>query len=342
MGSRTYVYTFTGAEPAGAVFLSAALPSFTGSFTTDYSTNGPAGGIINMTQIFRRSSDSTTCWSTGRSMVSGDTSKTANNTVGSPSFDWHCGDWDTLQWAYGGATDRFGAGRVLTITLSGAGISSAGGAFLNYKLTVGTNLAGTDPQYQALSQKNLASGYAGLDSNTRVPTAQLGSGTASSSTFLRGDQSWATPAGGGGGTAASARVYNSTAISVATGTIQALTFNSERWDTESIHNTSTNTSRLTCQTAGKYVISGTIEYASHADNGVRDVYIRLNGATLIGVSRHIMNNIANTGEVSVSTIYDLAVNDYVELCAFQNTGAAVNVTAAGNYSPEFSMVRIGA
>lgn len=46
------------------------------------------------------------------------------------------------------------------------------------------------------ADKNVANGVAGLDASALVATAQLGSGTANSTTFLRGDQTWATPSGG--------------------------------------------------------------------------------------------------------------------------------------------------
>lgn len=49
-------------------------------------------------------------------------------------------------------------------------------------------------QYQKESEKGVASGYASLDGTTKVPTAQLGSGTADATTFLRGDRTWAASA----------------------------------------------------------------------------------------------------------------------------------------------------
>ena len=46
--------------------------------------------------------------------------------------------------------------------------------------------------YELLTNKGITSGYAGLDAGSKVPTVNLGGAGASGSTYLRGDQTWAS------------------------------------------------------------------------------------------------------------------------------------------------------
>lgn len=64
------------------------------------------------------------------------------------------------------------------------------GEILNDYLSVSHNADGTVKDI-ALG-KGEPNGYAELDASGLTPTAQLGTGPATSSTFLRGDSSWAT------------------------------------------------------------------------------------------------------------------------------------------------------
>lgn len=152
-----------------------------------------------------------------------------------------------------------------------------------------------------------------------------------------GQQKWAAVSV----TQPSARAYHNANQAITTGTVTALALNSERWDTDTIHDTSTNNSRLTCKTAGKYDISGSVFWDVGA-TGKRAVTIRLNGTTDIA-SQSAVNQGAGDGvQLTVATIYDLAVNDYVELTVLHNQGANLNVLVNGNNSPEFSMARVSA
>ncbi len=136
-----------------------------------------------------------------------------------------------------------------------------------------------------------------------------------------------------------ARVYNSANISIPDNTWTPLTFNRERYDTDTIHDLTSNTSRLTCKTAGKYVIVGNIRFASSAV-GKRAIAIYLNGSTEISQASQGLPSDYFLVTI-VATIYDLAVNDYVELRVYQNSGGALNVEISGSFSPEFMMQRIG-
>ena len=139
----------------------------------------------------------------------------------------------------------------------------------------------------------------------------------------------------------SARVYNDADIGISHNTLTALTFNSERWDTDEIHSTVSNTGRLTCKTAGLHGIYGHIRFAPNV-SGSRIISIRLNGTDVIAHQR--VSAIPASGDetsISIYTEYVLAVNDYVELLVFHNSGTTLSVTYTAKYSPEFGMTYLG-
>src|SRR5687768_15816704 len=136
-----------------------------------------------------------------------------------------------------------------------------------------------------------------------------------------------------------ARVYNNAAISIATATATALTFNSERFDTDTMHSTSVDTGRLTCVTAGFYEITVNIEWAANA-TGRRVVSLRVGGLTTIASLQAMAVSDGTVTRQSLTTVYELAEGDYVEVLVVQTSGGNLNVQATGNLSPEFSMVRV--
>lgn len=137
------------------------------------------------------------------------------------------------------------------------------------------------------------------------------------------------------------RVTHNASQSVNSVTETALNFNTEVFDTDSMHDTVTNNSRLTCVTAGLYVIAGCIEYQSAgAASGHRCAIIRHSGAGIIAFQKSVPLN-SDSIQVCVSTIYKLAVNDYLTLSAFHSQGSALNSQSAAAYAPTFEATWIG-
>lgn len=157
--------------------------------------------------------------------------------------------------------------------------------------------------------------------NDAIDSARLSSGSVGSSEIA---------------TLPTARVYNSAAISIATGGFgSALTFNSERWDSDSIHSTSVNPSRLTAPVDGLYLINGSVQFAANA-TGYRSLWISYNGTSNIGQTT-VSNQGADVVTIVISTVWKLVATEYVQLFAFQNSSGALNVTSVAALSPEFSL-----
>ena len=141
----------------------------------------------------------------------------------------------------------------------------------------------------------------------------------------------------------SCRVYHNANQSIADFTVTTVALNSERFDTNTMHNTVTNNSRITFNTAGVYVVTFHGAFDSAADYLRATFAIRLNGATVLAESITTDNTAAHNPSGTVTTIYKFAAADYIEARVFQDNtaGAARNLIVAGNQSAEFAAAWIG-
>ncbi len=122
----------------------------------------------------------------------------------------------------------------------------------------------------------------------------------------------------------------------------AVTFPSERWDTDAMHDNSTNSSRLTVKTPGTYHIWGNVAWAANT-NGIRCIGLKLDGNINIAqVCQDPVKDptLANTAQ-SVSTLWQLAAGQYMELAVRQTSGGPLDVGYDPIYSLEFGIVRVG-
>jgi len=94
--------------------------------------------------------------------------------------------------------------------------------------------------------------------------------------------------------------HNTTQGSLAASGFNALDLNSEDWDTDNLHDPSTNNSRITIKTAGKYLLHGS-SYVTQT----WVPYLKLNGTQIGAGTDTTINQI---GEVSL--VLDLAVDDF--------------------------------
>lgn len=141
-----------------------------------------------------------------------------------------------------------------------------------------------------------------------------------------------------------AQARRTTALSITSGAFPVVTFDAEDYDSGTIHDLSTNTSRLTAPTDGLYVITANVAFASNA-TGDRKAYLCINsagtivGATIIAaVSQRAAS--ADITAFPITKTHYMTAGQYVELFVSQDSGGALNLLASSFYSALFSIARI--
>ena len=151
---------------------------------------------------------------------------------------------------------------------------------------------------------------------------------------------WAAPAPAG---FKGCSVYNSATISLANNTLVALTFDSENYDTDAFHSTSSNTGRITIPAGlgGKYLINGIISYDG-GGAGFRRIDILKNGTLIVyGANFALPNSAGGTNVIPYGAVLDLVATDYVSISVNQESGGTIN-TGSGASLLAFNATYLGA
>jgi len=131
---------------------------------------------------------------------------------------------------------------------------------------------------------------------------------------------------------ARASAYHNTTQSVPDATVTALSLNTEDFDSDGMHDTASNSSRFVVPAgqAGVYLLIGQVNFAANA-TGIRDACFRKNGTEEFAYTQVAPASASVTTIIRVQALVELVAGDYVELCAYQSSGGALN-TGSGTRS----------
>lgn len=131
-------------------------------------------------------------------------------------------------------------------------------------------------------------------------------------------------------------VTNTTGLSHTTGVSLLLTWDTEVADTDTMHSTVTNTSRLVATTAGLYTVTARAAFAANA-TGIRSLDVRKNAAGVAAGGTRVGYDSQTpvTGAVtSVAVVEDIrmAAGDYLEAFGYQTSGGALALDATAGFT----------
>lgn len=132
-------------------------------------------------------------------------------------------------------------------------------------------------------------------------------------------------------------LWNTLNIAANSGAWTILTFDTEVYDAFSMH--TAGDSKVYGVVPGKYVVSACVEWAGSVSAvGGAGVALVRNGALVFARQYYYVD--IRTVQVS-GMVHLQSATDYVEVMAYQATGAPVNVVTSSQYSPTFAVHKYG-
>lgn len=129
------------------------------------------------------------------------------------------------------------------------------------------------------------------------------------------------------------RATSFSAQSIPNLTLTSLAYTLEDYDTDNIFNIGTSTTNFVIQTAGIYLMVGTVRFSTNA-TGDRQVLVAKNGVPITQGQETIGVTGVQT-QITVSEIDKCAVSDVLTLRVSQTSGGALNTESA-----KFAVVRL--
>jgi len=213
-------------------------------------------------------------------------------------------------------------------------------------VTAGTGISGggtsgtvtiTNSMATAIDAKGDLIAGTGADAFDRLAVGTNGQVLTADSTASTG-MKWATASSTP--TFVGCSVYSTAGVTIPNATATVVTWNSEYFDTDGYHSTSTNTGRITIPSgkAGKYLIIGAISCDPLGATGRRSAAVYKNGT--IFAQTESTPGASTYPTINLSVIMDLAVGDYVDYRIYQTSGA--NLTVAQYAGEVFQCQWLGA
>lgn len=134
-------------------------------------------------------------------------------------------------------------------------------------------------------------------------------------------------------------LYQATAQSISSGVSTGMTWDSEELDPYGFHSTTTNPSRITPTTPGRYMVSYSGGFVANA-TGSRGAFLRFNGSVYRGGEWFSTGAAVLTDGSYVRTVYCNGATDYFENVVYQSSGAALNTNITDG-NPRVSVFWVG-